>query len=114
MKHTLRNLTAKGWNYLAETGGTNKVPKPQRNAPPELASAIDTVLGIAAWAGTAAGVAGIIITGVMMAASVKRGEGSEHMSRLGMVLGGCVLVSTAGPVVSFFFSDSEQTGGGGE
>ncbi|WP_381798884.1 hypothetical protein [Streptomyces niveus] len=111
MKHTLRNLTAKGWNYLAE-GGTNKVPSPDRSAPDALASAVDTVLGIAAWAGTAAGVAGIIITGVMMAASVKRGEGSEHMSRLGMVLGGCVLVSTAGPVVTFFFD--AQGGEGGE
>ncbi|WP_329388087.1 hypothetical protein [Streptomyces sp. NBC_01716] len=100
MKDTLRALSAKGWDYLA----TDKVPEPERKAPQELADAVNTVLGIAAWAGTAAGVAGIIITGVMMAASVKRGEGSEHMSRLGMVLGGCVLVSTAGPVVTFFFA----------
>ncbi|MER8069085.1 hypothetical protein ABTZ59_12410 [Streptomyces sp. NPDC094034] len=100
MKDTLRALSASTWDYLA----TNEVPNPERKAPQELADAVDTVLGIAGWAGTAAGVAGIIITGVMMAASVKRGEGSEHMSRLGMVLGGCVLVSTAGPVVSFFFT----------
>ncbi|MGX1027477.1 hypothetical protein RKD37_002657 [Streptomyces ambofaciens] len=102
MKDTLRALAAEGWTYLA----TNKVPNPERNAPSELADAVGTVLGIAAWAGTAAGVAGVIITGVMMAASVKRGEGSEHMSRLGMVLGGCILVSTAGPVVTFFFDEN--------
>ncbi|TXL83875.1 hypothetical protein [Streptomyces sp. IB2014 016-6] len=100
MKDTLRALSTKTWEYLA----TDEVPNPERQAPQELADAVDTVLGIAGWAGTAAGVAGIIITGVMMAASVKRGEGSEHMSRLGMVLGGCVLVSTAGPVVTFFFT----------
>ena len=41
--------------------------------------------------------------GRLSAASMKRGEGSEHFSRLGMVLGGCVLVSTAGPVVAFLF-----------
>ncbi|MET8856216.1 hypothetical protein ACFXAW_14765 [Streptomyces sp. NPDC059445] len=80
------------------------VPQPAANAPGELTSKVNTVLGIAAWAGTAAGVAGVLITGAMMAMSVKRGESSEHMSRLGMVLGGCVLVATAGPLVSFVFA----------
>ncbi|MEE1940977.1 hypothetical protein V1L54_16460 [Streptomyces sp. TRM 70361] len=111
MKDTLLSLHPAGENYLAApdggttggTDGTNKVPDPTRNAPGALADAVDTVLGIAAWAGTAAGVAGVMITGVMMAVSMKRGEGSEHLSRLGMVLGGCVLVSTAGPVVRFLF-----------
>ncbi|MFF2519458.1 hypothetical protein [Streptomyces sp. NPDC058086] len=80
------------------------VPNPARKAPPELAQKVDLVLGIAAWAGTAAGVAGVLVTGAMMAISVKRGESSEHMGRLGMVLGGCVLVSTAGPLVQFVFA----------
>ncbi|MCX4564507.1 hypothetical protein AB0H69_47040 [Streptomyces phaeochromogenes] len=80
------------------------VPDPGRDAPPELTEKIDLVLGIAAWAGTAAGVAGVLVTGAMMAISVKRGESSEHMSRLGMVLGGCVLVATAGPLVQFVFN----------
>ncbi|MEV7659209.1 hypothetical protein AB0O39_34220 [Streptomyces anulatus] len=80
-----------------------KVPSPSRSAPDALTSKVDVVLGIAAWAGTAAGVAGVLITGTMMAISMKRGESSEHMSRLGMVLGGCVLVATAGPLVSFVF-----------
>ncbi|NGO47339.1 MULTISPECIES: hypothetical protein [Streptomyces] len=97
MKDTLHSLHAADGNYLAQ------IPNPEKKAPPELATAVDTVLGIAAWAGTAAGVAGILITGIMMAVSMKRGEGSEHMSRLGMVLGGCVLVSTAGPIVQFLF-----------
>ncbi|MFE6522695.1 hypothetical protein [Streptomyces sp. NPDC057794] len=80
------------------------VPQPQSNAPGELTDKVNTVLGIAAWAGTAAGVAGVLITGTMMAISLKRGESSEHMSRLGMVLGGCVLVATAGPLVGFVFN----------
>ncbi|MFE0730733.1 hypothetical protein [Streptomyces antibioticus] len=80
------------------------VPQPASNAPGALTAKVNTVLGIAAWAGTAAGVAGVLITGAMMAVSLKRGEGSEHMSRLGMVLGGCVLVATAGPLVSFVFA----------
>ncbi|MET9321073.1 hypothetical protein ABZX75_12945 [Streptomyces sp. NPDC003038] len=80
------------------------VPKPGMNAPPELTGKVNDVLGIVAWAGTAAGVAGVLITGAMMAISMRRGEGSEHMGRLGMVLGGCVLVATAGPLVSFVFN----------
>ena len=52
------------------------------------------------------GVAGVLITGAMMAMSMRRGEGSEHMGRLGMVLGGCVLVATAGPLINFVFVGS--------
>lgn len=100
MNTNLHSLHATAANYLAE----GNVPTPSRKAPTELADAVDTVLGIVAWGGTAAGVAGVLVTGVMMAVSVKRGEGSEHMSRLGMVLGGCVLVSTAGPVITFVFA----------
>jgi hypothetical protein len=80
------------------------VPNPNRQAPAELTNKIDLVLGIAAWAGTAAGVAGVLVTGSMMAISLKRGESSEHMSRLGMVLVGCVLVATAGPLIQFVFN----------
>ncbi|MCW7944315.1 integral membrane protein, putatine family protein [Streptomyces hygroscopicus] len=80
------------------------VPNPGRNAPAELTNKVNLVLGIAAWAGTAAGVAGVLVTGAMMAISLKRGESSEHMGRLGMVLGGCVLVSTAGPLIQFVFA----------
>ncbi|MGW5333113.1 hypothetical protein [Streptomyces bauhiniae] len=79
------------------------VPNPGRDAPAALQDKVNLVLGIAAWAGTAAGVAGVLVTGAMMAVSFKRGEGSEHMGRLGMILGGCVLVATAGPLVQFVF-----------
>lgn len=89
-------------NVLA-SAPMSDVPDPKSSAPAPLTEKVDTVLGILAWAGTAAGVAGVLITGAMMGISVKRGESSEHMSRLGMVLGGCVLVATAGPLVNFVF-----------
>lgn len=98
----MSSLLIKASHYLAADPATN-VPNPGRKAPPDLAGKVDTVLGIVAWAGTAAGVLGVLITGAMMAVSLKRGESSEHMSRLGMVLGGCVLVATAGPIVNFVF-----------
>ncbi|MFD5627455.1 MULTISPECIES: hypothetical protein [unclassified Streptomyces] len=97
------SLSAAGHNLVADGATASAVPQPKSGAPDKLATAVDTVLGIAAWAGTAAGVAGVLITGIMMAVSMKRGESSEHFSRLGMVLGGCVLVSTAGPIVEFLF-----------
>ena len=78
------------------------VPNPVSDAPQELVDKIGDALNLISWGGTAAGVAGVLITGAMMAISHKRGETSEHMSRLGMVLGGCVLISAAGPVVNFF------------
>ncbi|MFJ8789969.1 hypothetical protein [Streptomyces sp. NPDC102462] len=90
--------------YKTSTLLASEVPNPTREAPSELTDKVNIVLGIAAWAGTAAGVAGVLITGAMMAISLKRGESSEHMSRLGMVLGGCVLVATAGPLISFVFN----------
>jgi hypothetical protein len=105
MKDTLLALPQ---NYLAGTpvpgsSGVSTIPQPTSNAPEALSNAVNTVLGIAAWAGTVAGVGGIIVTGIMMATSMKRGESSEHFSRLGMVMGGCVLVATAGPIVEFLF-----------
>ena len=79
------------------------IPTPHSDAPSELVAKVGDALNLIAWGGTAAGVAGVLITGAMMAISHKRGETSEHMSRLGMVLGGCVLISVAGPLVTFFF-----------
>lgn len=106
----LLQLHHEATHFLAAAGGADGgatggggAPTPVSNAPGQLKSKVNLVLGLVAWAGTAAGVAGVLITGAMMAISVKRGESSEHMSRLGMVLGGCILVATAGPVVSFVF-----------
>ncbi|MFF5768856.1 hypothetical protein ACFY8V_01590 [Streptomyces californicus] len=89
---------------IRDVGLAAEVPKPGMDAPAELTDKVNDVLGVVAWAGTAAGVAGVLITGAMMAISMRRGEGSEHMGRLGMVLAGCVLVATAGPLVSFVFN----------
>lgn len=90
------------------------VPQPENggSAPSALVDAVQTALNLVAWAGTAAGVVGVLITGAVMAVSHKRGEGSEHMGRLGLVLAGCILVSTAGPLVSWFFGGGTDAAGG--
>ncbi|MEU4569463.1 hypothetical protein [Micromonospora sp. NPDC023956] len=86
---------------------------PEPDAPGELEDLVGTLLNLVAWAGTAAGVAGVLITGTMMAISVKRGESSEHLTRLGLVLCGCILVAAAGPLAGFIF-DGGTGGEGGE
>jgi hypothetical protein len=78
------------------------VPTPGGAAPSELTAKVLVAINLVAWAGTAAGVVGVLVCGVTMAISHRRGEGSEHMGRLGLVLGGCVLVATAGPIVQWF------------
>ncbi|MBX7265055.1 hypothetical protein KIF24_02600 [Micromonospora sp. Llam7] len=87
------------------------VPQPETGGslPEGLAEKVEQALGLVAWIGTAAGVVGVLATGAVMAISHKRGESSEHMSRLGMVLGGCILVAMAGPIVTWLFG----SGGGG-
>jgi hypothetical protein len=86
-------------------GAPLDVPQPEKGVEVgDLSTMVEKVFGLVAWAGTAAGVLGILITGAMMTLSHKRGESSEHLSRLGMVLGGCVLVSAAGPIINTLFT----------
>ncbi|MFI7539823.1 hypothetical protein [Actinoplanes sp. NPDC049599] len=96
-------------HYVLSRALAVDVPQPEGAAPPELIKFVTLGLNLIAWAGTAAGVCGVLVTGTMMAISHKRGESSEHMSRLGMVLGGCILVAVAGPVISWFFSNGGTT-----
>lgn len=64
----------------------------------------DKILGILAWCGSAAGVAGVIITGIHMALQLRHGEmgeGSRPLRSLFIVMGACVIIATAGPIISF-------------
>ncbi|MEU6061305.1 hypothetical protein [Streptomyces sp. NPDC047097] len=67
---------------------------------PEAASLLDLI----AWCGTAAGVAGLITTGTLMALQLRRGApgaDSDHLRSLFFVLLACVVIGSAGPVVAF-------------
>lgn len=109
--HVLENLYYTAGAFVTNALGVEvPTPKDGGNAPAELKTMVSVALSIVAWAGTAAGVCGVLVTGTMMAISHKRGESSEHMSRLGMVLGGCILVAVAGPVVQWVFDEGTVTG----
>ncbi|TRO56024.1 hypothetical protein [Streptomyces sp. IB201691-2A2] len=64
----------------------------------------DFILGVIAWGASAAGVAGLIITGTVLALQWRSGEMGEHasyMRGLFYVFAGCVIATTAGPIVQF-------------
>ncbi|MFI7142949.1 hypothetical protein ACIBQ5_36190 [Streptomyces massasporeus] len=64
----------------------------------------DFLLGLLAWCASAAGVGGVLVTGLLMSLQLRRGEpgeGAFHMRSLFFVFLGSVLASTAAPIVAF-------------
>ncbi|WAX78898.1 hypothetical protein [Streptomyces sp. KMM 9044] len=64
----------------------------------------DTILGILSWCVSAAGVFGMIAIGLQMALQLRRGEmgeGATYFRGGFYVVLGCLLATTAGPLVSF-------------
>ena len=59
-----------------------------------------TAVGWVAWVVTLACIGGIFFVAGKMAFAHRRGEGSEAVGQLGWVLGACVLVAAAGPLVN--------------
>ena len=75
------------------------VPNPGQGSQPPGTEGFQTILKWAAWVGLAICVLGVIVAGGAMAISSRRGEGGEHMSRLGWVLGGCIVIGAASGLV---------------
>jgi hypothetical protein len=64
----------------------------------------DFLLGLLSWCASAAGVGGVLVTGMLMALQLRRGEpgeGASHMRALFFVFLGSVLATTAAPIVAF-------------
>ena len=59
------------------------------------------MLSLVAWLGTAAAVLGVVAIAIKMAGSLQKGDAEDHIGQMLTVLVGCVLLSTAGPLVSF-------------
>lgn len=76
-----------------------QIPNPGNGAQPPGTKGFQTILQWAAWIGLAVCVLGVIIAGGSMAVASRRGEGGEHMSRLGWVLGGCIVIGAASGLV---------------
>ena len=76
-------------------------PNPGGGSPPPGSARFLTVLQWGAWLVTAACVAGILIVAGTMALRHRRGDGgAEAASGLAWVLVACILVASAGPIVT--------------
>ena len=72
-------------------------PKPE--LPGDLQGKLNSLLGMGMGLAIFACIAGLLICAALMAISARRGELSDHMGRLGSVMGACVLIGSASSIV---------------
>ena len=89
---------------LTAPAAETPAPAPGINVPasvqPPGTAGLLTVLSWGAWIVTLVCIAGIFAVAAKMAFSHRRGEGSEAVGQLGWVMGACVLIAAAGPIVN--------------
>lgn len=84
----------------AVTATTVTIPDPKPVQPPGMEGLLD-ILGWAKWIALAICVVGLIAAGALMSINSRRGEGGEHAGKIGMALGGVVVISAATSMVGF-------------
>lgn len=77
------------------------VPDPGAGQAPPGAEGFVSILGWAKWVALGVCVLGLIVAGATMAIQSRRGEGGEHMGKIGMVLAGVIVISAATSLVGF-------------
>lgn len=75
------------------------IPSPHGEQPPGTAG-LTTVLNWTFWGVTFLCVVGVLMVAGAMAVSHRRGEGGEHLAKLGWVLGACVLGAAGAQLVN--------------
>lgn len=81
--------------------GVGSVPNPGDGSAPPGFDKFTVIMGWAKWVALGILVMALVFAGVRMAISNRRGEGGEHASAIGWVLGGTLVVSSAFTVISF-------------
>lgn len=76
------------------------VPDPNSVQPPGT-DGFNDVMGWAKWVALAVCILGLFIAGALMAVQSRRGEGGEHVGKIGMALGGVIVISAAAALVGF-------------
>ncbi|MBO9553825.1 hypothetical protein [Cellulomonas sp.] len=79
------------------------IPDPDAVQPPGT-EGFTAIMGWAKWIALAVCVLGLIGAGALMAVQSRRGEGGEHVGKIGMALGGVIVISAAGSLVGFLMS----------
>lgn len=91
----LDSLIVRGSVVLADD-----IPNPDPKQPPGT-EAISDIMGWAKWVALAVCLLGLIAAGALMAIQSHRGEGGEHVGRIGKALAGVIIISAAGALVGF-------------
>ncbi|GAA1996076.1 hypothetical protein GCM10009799_23280 [Nocardiopsis rhodophaea] len=77
------------------------VPDPGSGQAPPGSEGFVAILGWVKWVSLGVCVLGLMVAGATMAIQSRRGEGGEHMSKIGMVLAGVIVISAAASLVGF-------------
>ena len=77
------------------------VPDPGSGQAPPGAEGFISILSWVKWISLGVCVLGLMVAGATMAIQSRRGEGGEHMSKIGMVLAGVIVISAAASLVGF-------------
>ncbi|MBB2925584.1 hypothetical protein [Cellulomonas cellasea] len=85
---------------LATAQVITAIPDPDAVQPPGTQGLTD-ILSWAKWVALAICLLGIFTAGALMAINQRRGEGGEHTGRIGMALGGVVVISAAATLIGF-------------
>ncbi len=76
------------------------VPTPAASPPPGSEKFVE-VMSWAKWVALAVCILGLFGAGALMAIQSRRGEGGEHVGKIGMALGGVIVISAAAAFVGF-------------
>ncbi|MDN5762567.1 MAG: hypothetical protein L0H41_09660 [Microlunatus sp.] len=95
-------------NLTDGSGGSSIQP----GTTPPGTSGLVTALGYVTWIGLALAGIAVVLLGVRIAASLRRGEGALNIGRLGLVAGGVVIISGAGSLVAGLLPTGPHGAGG--
>jgi len=77
-----------------------QVPNPPPVQPPGTGG-LTALLGWGKWLALAVCILGLFAAGALMAIQSRRGEGGEHVGKIGMALVGVIVISAAAALVGF-------------
>ncbi|GAA3514516.1 hypothetical protein [Georgenia daeguensis] len=79
------------------------LPNPDPIQPPGT-EGFTSIMGWVKWLALAICIVGLMVAGALMAIQSRRGEGGEHAGKIGMALGGVIVISAAGSLVGFLMT----------
>lgn len=94
----LHTLTAAATDLVAVL--PLQIPNPDPIQPPGTQGFL-SIMGWAKWVALAVTILGLIAAGAMMSFNSRRGEGGEHVGRVGMALVGVIIIAAATSLVGF-------------